>query len=449
MNESGRPYLFPVGHAFQAEDGQLYTVISFLGQGGQGDAYRVRGADGEFAVKFYHQDFAKRPFAENFRKNLIRNVESGAPQLSNGDTATQFVWPLKIIRPEQGSFGYLMRLFPEDYESLGRVIMQSRFDAGLGKRMPLRWKSYFACVTAGLNIVRAFEILHASGLSYQDLNDGGFSINMDTGNVLICDCDNVAPDGVNLGVLGVMNYMAPEVVCRKALPSRYTDEYSLAILLFRLFLHGHPMEGIRSRELHNSESMSRYEADQIIYGYMPHYCLAPGGGNRPDPVRNHDVCQFMLSFPRVLMDAFEQVFTKGVTDPSKRLTATEWRKVLLAVRDSLVLVNGREQFYNLRMPKPLPEECRTLIYPHERRVLCMPGKILYKYHLDEYGTDFKTPVGKVISSNKSGCIGLYNATGVPICFQCGGREGICPPEGRMPLLRGMELQLGKTKVKVE
>ena len=46
MSECGRPYLFPVGHIFQTEDGQAYTVTGFLGQGGQGDAYRVRGTGG-------------------------------------------------------------------------------------------------------------------------------------------------------------------------------------------------------------------------------------------------------------------------------------------------------------------------------------------------------------------------------------------------------------------
>lgn len=445
-----KQYMFPKGHTFWTEDGQAYTVTGFLGRGGQGEAYRVEGAGGEFAVKFYKRDFASGKFAGAFRKNLARNVENGPPQLSSGDTATQFIWPMKMIRPEQSSFGYLMRLFPPGYEPIGKVFMQSRWDPELGRRVPVRWKSWFTCVTAALNIVRAFEILHASGLSYQDLNEGGFSVDMSTGNALICDCDNVAPDQVNLGILGVMNYMAPEVILRKSLPNRYTDEYSLAVLLFRLFLHGHPMEGGESRRLRNSESLSRYEADRIIYGEKPRYCLASfQNENQPDPVHNQDVCRLSFSFPLVLMDAFEQVFTQGIGDPSRRLTATEWRKKLLEVRDSLILVDGREQFYHIRKPKPLPEECRTLAYPLGRRVLCMPGKILYKYHLDEYGTDFKQPVAKIIPTTKPGVIGLFNATGGPIRFSGGGKEAVCPDQGRMPLLKGMELELGSTRIKVE
>ena len=447
---SSRKYMFPIGHTFLSEDGQTYKVTGYLGRGGQGEAYRVQGRDGAYAVKYYNRQFVQNRFAEAFRKNLARNVENGVPQLSSGDTATQFIWPMKMIRPEQGSFGYLMRLFPEGYEPMGSIFMQSRWDPDTRQRVPVHWKSWFTCVTAALNIVRAFEILHASGLSYQDLNEGGFSIDISIGNVLICDCDNVAPDKNNLGILGVMNYMAPEVVCRQSLPNRHTDEYSLAIILFRLFLHGHPMEGSESRRLHNSETLSRYEADEMIYGRNPHYCLDSGNSeNAPDPVHNYDVCHLSFMFPLVLMDAFEQVFTKGITDPSCRLTATEWRKVLLEVRDSLILVDGQEQFYGVRKPKPIPDECRTLVYPHGRRVLCMPDKILYRYHLDEYGTNFKDPVAKIIPTNKPGIIGLYNATGEPIRFSGGGKEGICPDQGRMPLLRGMELEFKNLKVEVE
>ena len=445
-----RTYQFPKGHVFYTEDGQPYTVTDFLGQGGQGEAYRVQGQGGEFAVKFYNQQFAHSQFAEAFRKNIACNVENGLPQLSSGDTATQFIWPMKMIRPEQGSFGYLMRLFPAGYEPLGNVFMQSRWDPDAGRRVPVRWKNWFTCVTAALNIVRAFEILHASGLSYQDLNEGGFSIDVSTGNVLICDCDNVAPDKVNLGILGVMNYMAPEVVCRKSLPDRHTDEYSLAIILFRLFLHGHPMEGRESRRLHNSENLSRYEADAAIYGRNPHYCLASQNNeNPPDPTHNMDVCRLSFTFPMVLMNAFEQVFTRGISDPSSRLTATEWRKVLLEVRDSLILVNGKEQFFGVRKAKPLPKECRTLVYPHGRRVLCMPDKILYRYHMDEYGADFKHLAAKIIPTNKPGIIGLYNATDAPIRFYGGGKVGVCQDKGRMPLLRGMTLEFGSTKIQVE
>ena len=441
----------PLGHVFHAEDGQSYKVTGFLGRGGQGEVYRVTGAGGEFALKMYYPDsYLSRIDAEAFRRNLARNVRSGVPSLSDGAAATEFIWPLKMIRQEGRSFGYLMHLFPAGYEPFKNILMLRKKDSGTGGYIPLHWKSWFVCVTAALNIVRAFEILHASGLSYQDLNEGGISINMDNGNVMICDCDNVAPDKVNLGIRGIMTYMAPEVVLGEKLPDRLTDEYSLAVVLFRLFLHGHPMQGSESYSLHNDAHISQAEADLRIYGRSPHYCLASRNNmNPPDPERNRDLLRLSYLFPMELMEAFEQVFTEGLRDPARRLNATEWRRVLLQVRDRLVPVNGTEQFYNVRLPKPLPAACRTLVYPHGRRVLCMPGKILYRYHLDEYGSDYRTPAAKIIPTNKEGVIGLFNSTGLPIPFCYENKKGVCPDGGRMPLLKGMVLQLGKCSLRVE
>ncbi len=44
------------------------------------------------------------------------------------------------------------------------------------------------------------------------LNDGGFFIDTRSGDVLVCDCDNVAADGDNFGIGGMPGFMAPEVV---------------------------------------------------------------------------------------------------------------------------------------------------------------------------------------------------------------------------------------------
>ena len=343
-----------------------------------------------------------------------------------------------------------MKIFPPGYEPLKNIIFMRKKDPQTGKSIPLRWGSWFVCVTAALNIVRAFEILHASGLSYQDLNEGGISINMQTGDVLICDCDNVSPDKTNLGIRGVMEYMAPEVVKGEKLPDRETDEYSLAVILFRLFLHDHPMKGVKSKELHNSEHLSQREADIMIFGSQPLYCLASKNNqNPPDRVANADVCRLCMTFPMVLMNSFEQVFTEGINNTNKRLTATEWRKVLLDVRDHLIQVKGREEFFGVRNKKILPSDCRILCYPQGKEVLCMPGKILYKYHLDEYGSDFKTPVAKVIETPKPGVIGLYNDTGKPIIVHQNGESRSCENKHRMPLYAGMTLEIGNLKVGVK
>ena len=60
-------------------------------------------------------------------------------------------------------------------------------------------KVHFANIEALINtalcITNGFRELHNRGYSYQDLNDGNFFVNPKTGDVLICDNDNVAPYG--------------------------------------------------------------------------------------------------------------------------------------------------------------------------------------------------------------------------------------------------------------
>ena len=78
----------------------------------------------------------------------------------------------------------------------------------------------------------------------------------------------------------------------------------------------------------------------------------------------------------------------------------------------------------------------------------MPDKILYRYHFEEYGTDFKHPVAKIINTVKSGYIGLYNKTGKTIYFKLNDRNGSCENNGKMPLLKGMVLKAGDVIIKI-
>ena len=446
-----RKYTFEVGQKLYSEYGDEYTITGLLGRGGQGEVYKVVGNGGEFAVKWYYADsYLKKINAAAFKSNLERNVENGLPTLSSGDSATQFIWPLKMIKEQYGSFGYLMNLFPQGFEPLKNVIFGRKINPVTGLKTDVRFESWFARVTAALNIVRAFEILHATGHSYQDVNDGGFSINMKTGDVFICDCDNVSPDKTNLGILGMKTFMAPEVVVGDKLPDHYTDEYSIAVILFRLFLHGHPMIGQESRMLHNSDQYTDKQSDLMIYGQFPHYCLASQNNVNPiDPKIDQDVFRLSLTYPTVLMDAFEQIFTEGITDVYKRLTATEWRKVLLNVRDHIIInKDGFEQFCGKRFDDNIPEECRIFNYRNKKKVYCMPGKILYDYHFNERSRDFKKPIGKIITTSKPGVIGLYNAYGKDIIIDFKGKKGICPDKGKIPLFKGMTLEVNNSKINI-
>ena len=177
-------------------DGEEILVKDELGEGGQGTVYKVLYKGKERALKWY--SFGVGDNTDRFYENLERNIGRGIP-------APTFLWPLALTELQKGKyFGYVMELRSGDYKDFGAFLLKR-----------VCFKNYSAIVNAALQITASFRKLHNMGLSYQDLNDGNFFINPETGDVLICDNDNVSPDGFNLGILGKPSYMAPEVALRK------------------------------------------------------------------------------------------------------------------------------------------------------------------------------------------------------------------------------------------
>ena len=201
---------FKKGTRIPTVTGNEIEIVEKLGEGGQGVVYKVKH-DGKLrALKWYFPGKLQDEAA--FIKNLENNINNGAPTKA-------FLWPLELTEYVDGSFGYVMELRPQEYKDFSRFLLARE-----------HIKSIDALINAALCITNAFRALHAKGYSYQDLNDGNFFINPNTGDVLICDNDNVAPYGKSLGIAGKCRYMAPEVVTHKKLPDVFTDRFSLGSL---------------------------------------------------------------------------------------------------------------------------------------------------------------------------------------------------------------------------
>ena len=211
-----------IGESVSLTNGAQAKIVKELGRGGQGIVYLVEVNGQNMALKWYFNNMG-----DWFYRNLEENVTKGAP-------SEAFLWPEYLTTKQKGTYGYIMKLRPQGYHEFGQYLLARA-----------KFKSFEAMVNAAMKICEGFKALHLSGLSYQDLNDGNFFIHPDTGDVLICDNDNVAPEGVSSGILGKARYMAPEVVTGKAMPSKQTDRYSLSVVLFLLFYANHPLEGAR------------------------------------------------------------------------------------------------------------------------------------------------------------------------------------------------------------
>ena len=398
-------------------------VLEYLAEGGQGEVYKINYNGKICALKWY-----KKPVPPDaFYDNLANNVKKGAPN-------EHYLWPLMLTAKYKGSYGYIMELRPSKYREFGEFLLDLS-----------RFSSYEVMIQAAFNIVESFRILHSKGYSYQDVNEGGFFVNPTDGDVLICDNDNVAPYGVNLGVKGMPRYMAPEVVINQTRPNTHTDRFSLAVILFRLFYLDHPLEGQYTINFPLTDAIGAQ-----LYGVDPLFIYDPNNDrNRPDPDAHPNVIRRWNMFPPDLQVTFIKAFTKGMKDINNRITEVEWEEALVKARGMLVKINGKEQFVNAYAKQEIPRGCRFLKLPEYVVVLGNDSKI-YSCHVDQYSADYMTVAGiaKSSLSNKD-VLGLGNLTDTIWKVKMpDGQTMDVPKNGYVKLDPGVEIDFGGTVGKI-
>ena len=308
--------LFKNGDIIETIEGNKIKIDKYLASGGQGDVYQVTYKGKSKALKWY-KTFGND--SKSFYANLKANVLSGAPDKI-------FLWPEAITKVVNNSFGYVMDLRPQGFYELSEFI--------IGKNA--RFPSFKAAVETCLKIVSAFRILHNKGYSYQDINDGNFFINPQTADVLICDNDNVAPNGKNMGIIGKPRYMAPEIVIGKGkvLPNTQSDRFSLAVVLFILLCNNHPLEG----KAWASIPCMTAELSEKIYGSNAVFIYDSNDkSNEPIKTIHRNVIARWKFMPSYIKDAFLKAFSQdAIKNPNKRLRELDWLKVLTRFKSEIV-----------------------------------------------------------------------------------------------------------------
>lgn len=282
-----------------------------LGRGGQGIVYLIDMNGKDMALKWY----LNAP-DEYFYTNLNNNILNGAP-------SDAFLWPKALTERQNGSYGYVMDLRPENYFEFGNFLMAKQ-----------RFSSFDAMLNAAMKICNGFMMLHRFGYSYQDLNDGNFFIDPKTGDVLICDNDNVMPQGEKSGIMGKARYMAPEVVAG-SIPDKYSDRYSLAVILFMLFYCNHPLEGAKvvACPCMTESYEKKFYGSEAVFIYNPN-----DSSNRPVRGIHQNVIRRWPVLPAKLKETFTREFDEELLrNPQQRMIEQNWEKLIASLRDSLVV----------------------------------------------------------------------------------------------------------------
>lgn len=385
------------GAVLISESGNRYTVEKLLGSGGQGEVYSVISNNKAYALKWYYKNTATKT-----QKEILDNlIQSGAPDAS-------FLWPQDMIFTAYGeSFGYIMPLRPKNYKSI--VDMMKR------RAEP----SFYCLCKAAYNLTKGYNALHGKGYSYRDISFGNVFFDPDTGEVLICDNDNVSYNGAKTGIYGTPRFMAPEIVVGKAKPSRNTDLFSLAVLLFYMFMLNHPLEGRREAQI---KCMDIHAMNQL-YGTDPLFIFDPDNrDNRPVAGYQDNALIFWDLYPQQLKELFTVSFTVGLQQPNRRITESKWLETFANLMSGIMICPncGAEVFYDANKDangvmhtcwgcqKTVPVPTRLVI--GRSTILLMSDTKIYKHHTDG-GHDMETVVGEVVQNpNNPNLWGIKNIT---------------------------------------
>lgn len=410
-------------------------VEGLLGSGTQGEVYKASLNDQAYAVKWYFPEFATDPQ----KANIQRLIEEGSP-------SSRFVWPFDTVALPNGSgFGYLMPLIPPNYVSPSKV---------LSRKVDPSW---YVLATVGYLAADSYLTLHSTGYCYRDISFGNIVFDPQTGETLICDCDNVTPEGLDefSQIIGTPLFMAPEILRGEAIPSIQTDLYSLAVLLFYLLVLNHPLDGAREAQIRCFD----FEAMNRLYGYEPLFIFDPDdASNRPVPGIHDNALILWELLPSALKELFTRTFTAGLTDPYRRARESEWKGAFCNMRDAIWNCPhcGAENIY-LFQGHPTCWACRreheSLFYLqiHHKRVVLSLEKKLYPHHIQEERLyDFSEPVGCVVSHPKNpALLGLKNLS--PFSWGATAPTGeprVVEPERSITLLPGMKLQFGQSQAEI-
>jgi eukaryotic-like serine/threonine-protein kinase len=329
---------------------------------------------------------------------------------------------MELVRSDTTpNFGYVMPL--RESRFIGIMDMMT------GRADP----SFHALATAGFELANSYYQLHARGLCYRDIAFGNVFFDPSTGEVRICDNDNVDEDGKPGAIGGTPAFMAPEIVQGKELPSTQTDLFSLAVLLFYIFHIHHPLQGKKMMHIHSWDLLARRKilGDEAIFIFDPHNNANEALPRSVDSTgeAGDNALNYWPIYPQFLRDLFTKAFTKGMYDAHNRIRETVWRAEMIRLRDAIVYCPhcATQNFYDadsIKVSEGVGRKCwhckRRIQFPLH---ICIGKKLvmlnyntqLYPHHIDDSRPyEFSAPVAAVAQHPANPSVwGLKNLSSHP------------------------------------
>jgi DNA-binding helix-hairpin-helix protein with protein kinase domain len=413
-------------------------VHKFLGKGRQGEVYAATMGNERVAVKWYRPEWLNLDptLGDRLNETRIRMAPS-----------ERFLWPADIVTSlDVPGFGYVMPFREARFREFGELMCEQL------------QASFRPLTTAGLQAAESYQRLHLQGLCYGDISPGNVALDPDTGEIRISDCDNVDVNGRGWrsATSGTEGFMAPEIIQNIAQPTCWSDLWSLAALLFWVFVKNHPLQGRREYE----HDVLTKELELRLWGRDALFIFDDADdSNQPVEGYNVGALLYWPIYPPFLRELFVTAFTRGIRNPQQRVLETQWRSAMARLRDLIMPCPacGQESFHDSAAPRQHCWNCSEEL-PERRRIslsaatiVSAEGACLHAHHLDpRRSPDSAGPLARVVrNARDSGLLELQNETEERwLVTPPHGKTATLGPGDRVGLEAGMRISFGNVEAAV-
>lgn len=295
------------------------------GKTGEGTVYGVPDRPNQVA-KVFHGDLSG---LETKLDKVAAMVQSPPPGAVQPDGFPVLTWPGEVLLGRHGPVGYLMQRI-NTATAVELHTMSNPSDRENPKPSDPQWTrnaTWGHLVNVAANLCLAVEVVHRVEAVIGDFQERNILVS-DTTRVTLVDCDSMQFSdraGVRfLCPVGRPEFTAPELArinLREQAREKASDLFALAVHIHQLLLAGnHPF-------LRGDWTGPGDQPDALSLAMSGDWA---GGPN--SRLRTHPLAPSTAFLPIDIQQYFVRAFTMGLSDPSARPTAREWRGALSAIQ---------------------------------------------------------------------------------------------------------------------
>lgn len=307
-----------------------YTLNS---EGGEGNIYKIReSGGGNYWVfkeirKYDNTKDKILKLREYYDKNhyIFDSVSS--------DFNIAYTWPISHVSSgytllgKRLKGGYIMKL-----HDLSNTLTCGSIRCNEDQNKDELNLDYGSLCDLGIKLCRAIATFHDSGYCYKDISRNNVRFNYNPSNteksVILIDSDNIGISGGKSDVEGTDGFTPPEIWKNQTSHTIMSDCFSVAAILFQMFIKGDPFECPPSMQSNKGPTdWDNYKKDHPVFVFDP-------SDKSNTLIGRDDTLEYFswLAAPNMIKECFIKTFSRGLYKPELRTTMKEWVRVLSDVK---------------------------------------------------------------------------------------------------------------------